>query len=523
MSLNREHSPQPAPPIPAAQYVRMSNEAQEYSIENQKTAIQEYAARHRFLIVKTYADAGKSGVIASNRPALRELLKDVVGGNTGYKAILVYDVSRWGRFPNNDEAAHYEFLCSSSGIPLHYCAEPFTNDGTANSAIFKALKRTMAAEFSRELGEKVFRGKTKIVQLGFWVGGSAGYGYRRLMVSADGRRKQLLKYGEHKSLTTDRVILVPGPRVEVQRVRQIFAMALDGLGCTAIARELNRQGIFKSSGKHWFCKDVHDIVTNPKYAGTNVWHRGTQRLREKRTAVAPEEWIKKPDAFAAIVDRGTFDRAQATLPRKADSSWSDEEIINKLRRLLAAKGYLSEGLILKTSGMPATDTLRSHFGNYKTLYQAVGYQLPAYDLFHGELAEPLLRLRRKLVKKLGETFPEHVTIKSLPRLGRSILEIDHSFMVGILLCISYQRAGHQRYWVVRPTSAERENITLLCKLNPCRDRVASYHLLPRIDITGRAHKSYDDDPMLRSGISLKNLSRFYVAAKTLWHREGVTV
>lgn len=127
--------------------------------------------------MKTYTDPGKSGVIIKNRPALRELLKDVVSGNTGYKAILVYDVSRWGRFPNNDEAAHYEFLCSSSGIPLHYCAEPFANDGTAPSSLFKALKRSMAAEYSRELGEKVLRGKTRIAQLGFWVGGAPGYGY----------------------------------------------------------------------------------------------------------------------------------------------------------------------------------------------------------------------------------------------------------------------------------------------------------------------------------------------------------
>jgi DNA invertase Pin-like site-specific DNA recombinase len=151
---HRENTLEAAPLIPAAQYVRMSTDDQEFSIENQKTAIQEYAARHHFLIVKTYADPGKSGVIIKNRPALRELLKDVVSGNTGYKAILVYDVSRWGRFPNNDEAAHYEFLCSSSGIPLHYCAESFANDGTAPSSLFKALKRSMAAEYSRELGEK---------------------------------------------------------------------------------------------------------------------------------------------------------------------------------------------------------------------------------------------------------------------------------------------------------------------------------------------------------------------------------
>lgn len=152
---------------PAAQYVRMSDEAQQYSIDNQKSAISDYAFRHGFVIVKTYADAGKSGITAKNRAVLRELLKDVVSGNAGYNAILVYDISRWGRFPNNDEAAHYEFLCGSSGIPLHYCAEAFENDGTAASSLLKALKRSMAAEFSRALGDKVFRGKAQIVRLGF--------------------------------------------------------------------------------------------------------------------------------------------------------------------------------------------------------------------------------------------------------------------------------------------------------------------------------------------------------------------
>ena len=197
--------------VSAAQYVRMSDEAQQYSIENQKAAIAEYAAKNGFVVVKTYADPGKSGVVAKNRFGLRELLKDVVSGSTDYKAILVYDVSRWGRFPNSDEAAHYEFLCASSGIPLHYCAEPFKNDGTATSSLLKALRRLQAADFSRELGEKVFRGKSRIVQPGFWVGGPPGPGYRRLMVSASGKRKQIMKLGEHKSFTTDRVILVPGP------------------------------------------------------------------------------------------------------------------------------------------------------------------------------------------------------------------------------------------------------------------------------------------------------------------------
>src|SRR5260370_32949961 len=145
---------------------------------------------------------------------------------------------------------------------------------------------------------------------------------------------------------------------------------------------------------------------------------------------------------------------------------SEEKIIKMRRRLAASKGDGGDGFILRPSGIPATATLRSHFGTYRQLYKALGYHLPPHDLYHGKLAEPSMRLRRKLVKQLAEIFPEHVRVTSLPRSGRSILEVDHSFMVSVLLCVSYQRPGRQRLWLVRPNSAEREYITLLCKVSP---------------------------------------------------------
>src|SRR5258707_10348169 len=133
-----------------------------------------------------------------------------------------------------------------------------------------------------------------------------------------------------------------------------------------------------------------------------------------------------------------------------------------------------------------------------------------------------MRLRRKLVKQLAEIFPEHVRVTSLPHSGRSILEVDHSFMVSVLLCVSYQRAGKQRLWVVRPNSAERGYITLLCKVSPGNNRIASYHLVPTVDIPGRTHKTrlYNDDPSLCNGIPLQNLFGFYAAVKTLRRRNA---
>ncbi len=90
------------PLVPAAQYVRMSTEDQQYSIANQQAAIRTYAKGHGYVVASTYADEGKSGVGIKDRKELRRLLSDVMSGRAPFKAILVYDVSRWGRFQDVD-------------------------------------------------------------------------------------------------------------------------------------------------------------------------------------------------------------------------------------------------------------------------------------------------------------------------------------------------------------------------------------------------------------------------------------
>jgi DNA invertase Pin-like site-specific DNA recombinase len=121
--------------IRAAEYVRMSTEHQKYSTENQSDKIREYAEQHELLIVRTYADQGKSGLRIDGRQALQQLIKDVESGAADYKIILVYDVSRWGRFQDADESAYYEYICKRAGLQVIYCAEQFENDGSPVSTI----------------------------------------------------------------------------------------------------------------------------------------------------------------------------------------------------------------------------------------------------------------------------------------------------------------------------------------------------------------------------------------------------
>jgi DNA invertase Pin-like site-specific DNA recombinase len=173
-----------APPTPAtggrplgraAQYVRMSTEHQRYSTENQSDAIRQYAEQRGLEVVRTYADEGKSGLRLDGRDALKRLIGDVQNSKADFTTILVYDISRWGRFQDADESAYYEYICRRAGIAVQYCAEQFENDGSPVSTIVKGVKRAMAGEYSRELSAKVFAGQCRLIEIGYRQGGPAGY------------------------------------------------------------------------------------------------------------------------------------------------------------------------------------------------------------------------------------------------------------------------------------------------------------------------------------------------------------
>src|ERR1700735_4451926 len=216
--------------IRAAQYVRMSTDHQKCSIEMQEAAILCYADDHGFDIIRGYADAGKSGLTARGRNGLKQMIADVQAGSADFSAILVYDVSRWGRFQDTDESAYYEYICKRENIRVHYCTEMFANDGSVTATLLKWIKRAMAAEYSRELSVKVFAAQSRLTEMGFHQGGHPGYGLRRWAVDEERRPRGELAPGERKFLQTHRVVLRPGPSDEVATVRRIFSLyTIDGI------------------------------------------------------------------------------------------------------------------------------------------------------------------------------------------------------------------------------------------------------------------------------------------------------
>jgi DNA invertase Pin-like site-specific DNA recombinase len=219
--------------------MRMSTEHQQYSIANQSSAIRAYASANSLEIVRTFVDPGKSGLDLKRRPALQSLLQTVVSGTADFSTLLVFDVSRWGRFQDVDESAYYEYTLKRAGVRVIYCSEPFRDSDSPIDSVMKTLKRVMAAEYSRELSAKVSQGQRRIAQLGYRLGGVAGFGLRRMAVDPNGSRRMVLCDGAQKAIKTDCVTLVNGPKQECRIVKEIFTLFADkGFGEKRIARQL---------------------------------------------------------------------------------------------------------------------------------------------------------------------------------------------------------------------------------------------------------------------------------------------
>jgi DNA invertase Pin-like site-specific DNA recombinase len=354
---------------PAAEYVRMSTEDQKYSIDNQRAVIADYARSNQYEVVRTFADYGISGLDLKHRPGLKALLQAVASESDQFQVILVLDVSRWGRFQDIDESAFYEFLCRRAGLQVRYCAEPFSNDSAPFSNLLKAMKRTMAAEYSRELSTKVFRGQARLASMGFKQGGQPSIGMRRMLVDEYGKPKQLLAFGESKNLAKDRVILVPGPAAEVRFVRRIYRDFVSGKTIPAIAHKLREKGSF---GRLWTPTSVRVLLQHPKYAGMCVYNRTTQRLRTPWKMLPRDKWITKEGAFEPVVPLELFNAVQEKMS-SFTNRMTNEDFLLCLKKLLDEKGYLTQDLIAATPDIPCPTAYIRRFGGLMEAYRRIGF------------------------------------------------------------------------------------------------------------------------------------------------------
>jgi DNA invertase Pin-like site-specific DNA recombinase len=459
----------------------MSTEHQQYSTENQSDVIRQYAARRGMTIVRTYADAGKSGLRIDGRDALKQLIQDVESGRADFRVILVYDVSRWGRFQDADESAYYEYICRRAKIDVHYCAEQFENDGSPVSTIVKGVKRAMAGEYSRELSAKVFIGQCRLIELGFRQGGSPGYGLRRMLRDQAGEPKGTLNRGEQKSIQTDRVILVPGPPEEVQTVRWMYDVFVkEGKLETDIATLLNQRGISTDLGRPWTRGTVHQVLTNEKYVGNNVYNRVSFRLKKKRVVNPPDMWIRADGVFQPLVPPADFSAAQEII-RERSRRYSNDELLNHLRTLLEREGRLSGLLIDESEGMASSSVYRHRFSSLVRAYQLIGYK-PDRDYRFIETNRQLRLMYPKVVDEVVSRMRQLGGVVVIDS-GTDILTVNGEFTASIVISRCRQTETGSFRWLIRLDTGLKPDITIAIRMDAENREPFDYYLLPSIDLS----------------------------------------
>jgi DNA invertase Pin-like site-specific DNA recombinase len=465
----------------AAIYVRMSTDRQNYSTQHQREHLSKFAADRGLTVVREYGDEGKSGLALRGRPGLRSLLADVQSDTVAFDTILVYDVSRWGRFQDVDESAHYEYICRSAGIEIVYCAEQFENDGSPMAALLKSIKRTMAAEYSRELSAKVFMAQCRFISLGYKQGGSAGYALRRLCIGHEGEVKRVLTYGERKVSLTDRVVFILGPADEIAVLRRVYSMYIDErLGETAIANHLNADSIRSEFGRPWTAWLVHSLLTNEKYLGNIIFNRGSFKLQRKAVHNPSEMWVRCDGAFESPLPEGVFELAKVERLRR-NARPDKATLLQLLKDLHLQFGKVTTALLTEQVKSTMPKLLARHFGTITNAYMLAG--IPTSSTYTYVETRRYVSLTRQLVIDESVKFCSAAgVLAELGKRGEFHFIIDRRISVRVVVARCRGTKPARARWKVSTASFQHVDFVIAVQLNTCNTSVECYYLLPSGDM-----------------------------------------
>ncbi|HAI6529518.1 TPA: recombinase family protein [Escherichia coli] len=466
--------------VRVAQYLRMSTDHQQYSLHNQSEYIKDYAEKNNMEIAYTYDDAGKSGVSIIGRHSLQQLLSDVEQKKIDIQAVLFYDVSRFGRFQNSDEAAYYSFLFERNGVDLIYCSEPIpTKDFPLESSVILNIKRSSAAYHSRNLSEKVFIGQVNLIKLGYHQGGMAGYGLRRLLVDENGIAKEILGFRKRKSIQTDRVILIPGPKNEIKIVNSIYDLFIDdNMPEFIIAERLNEQNIPAENGTLWTRAKIHQILTNEKYIGNNIYNKTSSKLKSRLVKNPKNEWVRCDKAYKPIISKKKYNKAQEIIQLRSVHLTNDE-LLEKLKQKLESNGKLSGFIIDEDDTGPSSSVYRTRFGGLLRAYTLIGYK-PEHDYSYIQINEALRSFYSGIIEDFkGEILKSNCYIDEYKYAP--MLYINDELLISVLITKCTPMKSGKLRWKVRFDNSQKADITIVIRMDSQNISPLDFYIIPKIE------------------------------------------
>jgi hypothetical protein len=339
-----------------------------------------------------------------------------------------------------------------------------------------------------------------------------------MLVDQAGKQKAMLKMGEQKSLQTDRVILVPGPEDEVKMVRWIYRVFLEEEKPESeIAAALNAQGVLTDFGRAWTRGTVHQVLTNEKYVGNNVYYRTSFKLKRKHVTNPPEQWIRAERAFAGIIEPGIFSRVREIILARSQK-FTDAEMLDKLRVLLEQHGRISGFIIDEADDLPSSTAFRHRFGSLVSAYRLIGYD-PEIDYSFIETNRKLRKQHPEIVASVVRQIQELGAVATLDE-KTGLLHLNQELRVSIVLCRHIATDAGASRWLVRLDEGLKPDITIAARMDATNEGIRDYYLLPGIDMTWENLRLAEENGVYLDAYRFGTLDYFFGMAKRVKLQEA---
>ena len=359
-------------------YTRVSTEEQAkegYSLSAQEERLRAHAKSQGWPTYKVYVDDGYSAG-SRNRPALKRLLLD--GSLKRFDTVLVYKIDRLSR--SLKDLIEIVAELNKYGVGFKSCTELIDTTRPEGRLMFHQFGSF--AQYEREMiSQRTKFGMMKRLRQGLW-NGQAPYGYK---------------------IVKGKLVI---NRKEADLVRMIFDLYLKkNMGVVSISRELNRLEIKPRKGKMWKGNTIHNIITNPIYAGYVRWGGEMAEGSHK-----------------SIIEKEIFDCAQETLKQR-----------NHQSRKLRTPNYLT-GLVrcgkcnapmhVTYPGIEPKTRFKYYVCNNRYNFKACDQDYIRADILANSVIKEIekLSLRQEVISSLVQDYVDHNRAR-LPELEEQKDEI----------------------------------------------------------------------------------------------------
>jgi hypothetical protein len=334
-----------------------------------------------------------------------------------------------------------------------------------------------------------------------------------MLIDQSGQPKGILGIGEHKSLQTDRVVLALGPDNEVATIRWAYRAFLDEqLTEREIAERLNARDVRTDLGRPWTRGTVHQLLTNEKYVGNNVYHRTSFKLKRKHVQNPPDMWIRVKAAFPATVSTEDFLRVQEIVLART-RRFTDDEMLERLRQILEQHGRISGLLIDENDDLPSSAAFRHRFGSLARAYQLIGYT-PDTDFSFIEVNRFLRQKHPEIVQEvISQLATLGVHVERNP--ASELLVLDCELVVSLVLsrCLRTPAGAHR--WLVRFEESHRPDITIVARMDESNHAIKDYYLFPALDQVALRLRLAECNNVLLDTYRFDDLGFFYALAERI--------